>query len=83
MDAYFKLLGNVSVELVIARDVAEKAQSFVIEQGDWHALRTVLENISYDGATSGSALSSIKSTDLNLLFSEGLINYGYGAFAIR
>ena len=79
LDAYFKVLGRVSVELVIARDVAEAAQSFVIEQGDWHALRTVLENISYDGATSGSALSSIKSTDLNLLFSDGLINYGYGA----
>ena len=76
LDAYFKALGRVSVELVIARDVAEKAQSFVIEQGDWHELRSVLENIAYDGATSGSALSSIKSTDFNLLFSDGLINYG-------
>jgi tetratricopeptide (TPR) repeat protein len=78
LDAYFKLLGNVSVELVIARDVAEKAQSFVIEQGDWHAVRTVLENVVYDGATSSSALSSIKSTDFNLLFSDGLSNYGMG-----
>jgi len=78
LDAYFKTLGNVTVELVVARDVPESAQSFVIQQGDWHVLRNVLENISYDGATSSSALSSIKSTDFNLLFSDGLSNYGTG-----
>ena len=78
LDAYFKELGSVTVELVIARDVAEVAQSFVIQQGDWHTLRAVLENVAYDGATGTYALSSIKSSNCNLLFSDGLSNYGTG-----
>jgi tetratricopeptide (TPR) repeat protein len=82
LDAYFKLLNNVNVELVVARDTAEPPQSFVIERGDWHALRNVLENVVYDGATSGAALSSSKNTQMNLLFSDGLINYGSEAFSV-
>ncbi len=80
LDAYFKELGNVTVQLVIARDVAEVVKTFTIDKGDWSALRAVLEAVVYDGATSGAALSSPKSTGLNLLFSDGLNNYGTGKF---
>jgi tetratricopeptide (TPR) repeat protein len=80
LDAYFNLLGKVTVQLVIARDVAEPVQSFVIKKGDWYALRRVLESVSYDGASSAAALSPPKSTNLNLLFSDGLDNYGTGRF---
>lgn len=78
LDAYFKALGSVNVELVIARDRAESTKSFAIQNGDWLALRTVLEKTAYDGATSLAALSPPKAADLTLLFSDGLSNYGSG-----
>ncbi|MDD4927768.1 MAG: VIT domain-containing protein [Gallionella sp.] len=78
LDACFKELGSITVDLVIARDAAEAVQSFPIVRGDWHELRAVLEAVAYDGATSAAALSPTVSTDLNLLFSDGLINYGTG-----
>jgi tetratricopeptide (TPR) repeat protein len=80
LDAYFKVLGSVNVELVIARDRAEVSQYFTIVNGDWNALRDVLENMAYDGATDLTALSPPKTADLNLLFSDGLSNYGSGVF---
>lgn len=80
LDAYFKALGNVTVELVIARDRAEAPQSFTVGNGGWHALRAVLESVPYDGATNAAALSPPKSADIALLFSDGLSNYGSGDF---
>ena len=80
LDAYFKVLGNVTVELVIARDRAEAPQSFAVANGDWHPLRAVLESVPYDGATHAAALSSPKSADITLLFSDGLSNYGTDDF---
>lgn len=79
LDACFKRLGNVTVELVVARDRAEAVRSFNIEQGNWRGLREVLETLAYDGATAAEALSPPQDTDLNLLFSDGLANYGSGA----
>ena len=78
LDAYFKTLGSVTVELIVARDLAEATQSFSIENGDWRTLRTVLETIAYDGATSWSAMSPARTANLTLLFSDGLCNYGTG-----
>jgi len=79
LDAYFKQLQQVEVALVIARDQAQAPQHFSIDDGDWQALRTVLESLAYDGATTAAALSPAGNADLNLLFSDGLINYGAGA----
>ena len=79
LDAYFKVLGSVKVELVVARDRAESPQLFTIKNGDWRTLRGVLEGLAYDGATSGAALSPARRADLTLLFSDGLINYSEGA----
>ncbi len=81
LDAYFKTLADVNVVLVIARDRAEAPQTFAVKKGDWQALRTVLETVAYDGATEASALSPPASTELNLLFSDGLCNYGAGKLA--
>lgn len=80
LDAYFKALGSVKVELVVARDRAEAPQLFTIQNGDWHTLRAVLESTIYDGATNTAALSPPKKADLTLLFSDGLSNYGAGVF---
>jgi tetratricopeptide (TPR) repeat protein len=80
LDAYFKTLDSVKVVLTVARDRAEAPQHFSIKSGDWRSLRNVLEKVAYDGATSGEALSPAKTTDLTILFSDGLINFGTGAF---
>lgn len=80
LDAYFKALGNTQVELVVARDRAEAGQSFSIKNGNWRELRTALENMVYDGATSVAALSPDKTANLTLLFTDGLCNYGPGGF---
>lgn len=80
LEAYFKVLDSVSVELVIARDRAESPQQFSIQHGDWHELRAVLEGVAYDGATNAAALSPPRTADLSLLFSDGLSNYGSGVF---
>jgi tetratricopeptide (TPR) repeat protein len=81
LDAYFKALDHVEVQLVVARDRAESPQSFTIVHGDWHALRRVLENVAYDGATNAEALLPSAASDLNVLFTDGIINYGAGKLA--
>lgn len=78
LDACFKRFGNVKVELTIARDRAEDMRTFNIKQGNWQGLRDVLEALAYDGATAAEALSPPQNTDLNLLFSDGMVNYGAG-----
>lgn len=80
LDAYFKVLSSLNVELVIARDRAEAPQYFTILNGDWQTLRAILENTIYDGATNAAALSPPRTADLTLLFSDGLSNYGTGNF---
>jgi tetratricopeptide (TPR) repeat protein len=78
LDGYFKVLKNVQVQLILARDKAQPTQEFTVVNGDWQALRKALENVAYDGATSQAALSPPSATQLNLLFSDGLVNYGNG-----
>jgi tetratricopeptide (TPR) repeat protein len=76
LDAYFKTLKNVRVDLLLARDETEEVQQFRIVNGDWHVLRLALEQVVYDGASNKAAFSPPQSTQLNLLFSDGLMNYG-------
>jgi tetratricopeptide (TPR) repeat protein len=78
LDAYLKSLGHVVVQLQVARDRAEPLQTFTVKDGDWKALRAALENLAYDGATSGEALTPGTTAELNLLFSDGLVNFGQG-----
>ena len=66
----------LTVDLVLARDTAQAPQPFVVRQGDWRELRTALERVAYDGATSANALVAVPGCDLNLLFSDGLSNFG-------
>lgn len=66
----------LQVELVVARDVATPPQTFTIHRGDWRALRQALEALAYDGATATHALAPVPGCDVNVLFSDGLPNYG-------
>ena len=76
LDAYFKTLADVEVELVVVRDQAEPATSFSVRKGDWTALRQVLAAVAYDGATAWAAFQPASAVDAVLLFSDGLGNYG-------
>jgi len=73
--ALFARLPEVSVRLQVVRDVAEKPSQFKVIRGNWSKLKKALEAIVYDGATQLSAFDFKTSTDIYLLFSDGLDNY--------
>ena len=79
LDAYFKAIGNTQVTLTLAREQAEAAGVFQIENGNWQALRQTLQAVAYDGATSAQALVPAGRADAVLLFSDGMVNYGSGS----
>ena len=76
LDAYFKAIGNTRVHLTLARDTAEQAGSFTVQDGDWSALRQALQAVAYDGATSVAALQPAARADVALLFTDGMLNFG-------
>lgn len=76
LDSYFRSLRNVEVMLRVGRDVAEPAQRFAVKDGRWDELRRVLNGLAYDGATNLPALLAPEGSDLALLFSDGLSNWG-------
>ncbi|MDE2427438.1 MAG: DUF2135 domain-containing protein [Burkholderiales bacterium] len=80
LDAYFADVKQLQVKLLVLRDQAEAVQSFTVHQGDWSALRAVLQTMTYDGATDGSHFVVPAGADLALLFSDGLTNYGEQGF---
>lgn len=76
LDAYFRALGHTRVHLSLARDRAEPAGTFVVRDGEWSALRQVLQNVAYDGASSAAAWQPSHPADVTVLVSDGLLNYG-------
>ena len=76
LDGYFKALGEVDVNLTLARDQAESGGHHSIRNGDWSTLRKALANVAYDGATSLAAFRPAEPDDAVLLFTDGLGNYG-------
>lgn len=76
LDAYFHAMGKGKVSLIRVRDVAEAAQSFVIADGDWSALKRALQETRCDGATDLAAWKVDAGIEEVLLFSDGLANYG-------
>ncbi|MFL6587140.1 MAG: VIT domain-containing protein [Luteimonas sp.] len=80
LDAYFRAAGDIEVELLRLRDVADAPQRFQVREGDWRALRRELESTVYDGATAAGGWSPAADTDEFLLFGDGLFNHGADAF---
>lgn len=76
LDSFFKAVDQVTVQLVLVRDVAEPTQRFTVTRGDWGALRAQLEKVVYDGATALGAMAVPPGADLALLFTDGIGNYG-------
>ncbi len=77
LDAYFAKLNNVDVTLVDFSNTVQEPQPFSVTNGEWHSLRTAIENTIYDGATQFGALDLKKyPCDEFLLFSDGHSNFG-------
>lgn len=71
LDAYFKKLSNVAVSLYFVGFTFDKKADFTITNGNWSALRTVLEKVNYDGGTRYSEISFPKKDEI-LFFTDGL-----------
>jgi len=78
--ALFAWQPDVKVRLRVVRDAVEPDRWFDVRHGDWQALRDALRHVAYDGASNASLWSAPSgragSTDLALLFSDGLGNWG-------
>ncbi|WP_130736464.1 VIT domain-containing protein [Flavobacterium sp. J27] len=71
LDAYFKELRNVEVTLYATGFTFEKIADFTITNGNWSALRTALEQVTYDGGTRFSEIVFPKKDEI-LFFTDGL-----------
>lgn len=80
LDRYFRTAGNIDVELVRLRDVAEPPQRFEVRGGDWSKLRAALAGTVYDGATRAGGWTPDADVGEYLLFGDGLFNYGAEPF---
>ena len=80
LDAYFRAAGDIEVELLRLRDVADAPQRFRVRNGDWRVLRRELEATVYDGATAAGGWTPSTDTPEFLLFGDGLFNHGADAF---
>jgi hypothetical protein len=76
LDQYFKRIGQVQVQLLTVRNTAAPVEAFAVVDGNWQLLRQRLESMVYDGATQLGAMQPPAGTDLALLFTDGLGNYG-------
>lgn len=79
LDAYFRAVQNVDVQLQVVRDAAQPLQDYVVSRGEWPSLRAALEKTVYDGATNLGAFAVPANASLALLFSDGLGDYGSDA----
>ena len=76
LDAYFKRAGTIAVTLVRVADVAFAGERFMVRNGDWSALRRVLQTTVYDGASQLGAVRHDGVSQEAIWFSDGLANYG-------
>ena len=77
LDAYFGKVGNATLTLVNFSNTVQEPKQFSIANGEWHMLRTALENTTYDGAAQFGVLRlDDYPCDEFLLFSDGHSNFG-------
>lgn len=79
LDAWLRQLGSTVVHLVELRDVAQPARRFEVRGGQWDELRQRLSTMAYDGASQLGDLRPVAGSELGLLVSDGLGNYGAAA----
>ncbi len=80
--SYLEAAGNVEVRLIRLRDKAEPAKIFKLAKGQSGILISELEATVYDGASALADWQPQPDVDEYLMFSDGLRNYGLGAFPL-
>ncbi len=84
LDAYFAAVKDVKVTLSCFNINTAKPLTFEIKNGQWQALRNVLEtDLQYDGGTDGNAINFDLNADELLLFTDGIFNFGSKDFLIE
>ncbi len=78
--SYLEAAGNVEVRLVRLRDKAEPVKVIKLAKGQSGILIEELESTIYDGASALADWQPQPDVDEYLMFSDGLRNYGVGAF---
>jgi len=77
LDQYFKRLQTINVRLVVFNTKVRSNEVYKITGGNWQTLRSAINNIQYDGATSLSALDISRfAEDECILVSDGLQTFG-------
>lgn len=71
LDAYFQKIKNTKVTLYFLNYTFEKQKEYVISNGNWSELKSVLQNTKYDGGTRFSQIN-FTGHDEYLFFSDGL-----------
>lgn len=77
LQAYIKQIGHLTIELVPFNIKTEKSRIFEITNGNMDGLKSALETMNYDGATSLGNIDFTKfKSDEVFLFTDGMSNYG-------
>lgn len=71
LDAYFQKIKNTKVTLYFLNYTFDKQQEYIVSNGNWDALKAVLEKTKYDGGTRFSQLN-LTGQDEYLFFTDGL-----------
>ncbi|MBE8727172.1 TonB-dependent receptor [Flavobacterium sp. KB82] len=79
LEAYFQKIQNTKVTLYFLNYIFEKQKEFVISNGNWSELKTVLENTKYDGGTRYSQLT-FANHDQYLFSTDGLSSLSENSF---
>ncbi|MEM6686782.1 MAG: VIT domain-containing protein [Bacteroidota bacterium] len=73
LDRYFSYIQNSKVHFTSFSNTIRATQTFTITNGNWKALKDVLNSTVYDGGTSYEILQNItQKSELLLLFSDGI-----------
>ncbi|TXN35888.1 TonB-dependent receptor plug domain-containing protein [Flagellimonas hymeniacidonis] len=76
LDAYFKTVQNANVTLLTFSNEVISKDNFNLTGGKWTSIKEKLNGLSYDGATSYSALEDYAEKGDVLLFTDGQQNSG-------
>jgi TonB-dependent SusC/RagA subfamily outer membrane receptor len=77
LDAYFKKINNAEITLVTFSNTILNSKIYTIGNGNWAALKTDLEHITYDGATDFGKINLLRyPAEAFLLMSDGHQTFG-------
>ena len=73
LESYFSDVKNIDVTFIAFSNTVLKNKSFKVKNGHWEALKDVIKNTIYDGATNYDVIYNLHTTtDVSFLFSDGI-----------